>query len=326
MISREMVVKKFIEDTLYSSLKPYSEVDCVDNVIDFIDPPHKFKLVRSHLGEISSLSVSPNGNFLASGSVDRSIIVRYLPSLDILRPLLYHHGWVLSLSWDKESKYLISGGSDGSIYVWDVYLGEIVWELYYHGDSVNGLSWSQHRNVIASGSSDSKVYIFDFINGKILLNLSLPSKVLDVKWNPKREILAIAAMDGFVHLYNFIDNSLNRLPYKHGLGTKRVDWDRNGELLVSVGYDGKLIVWDFTSDRLTSKIELSRGYITDAKFSPNGEILAASTSTGEIKIILNGEVVETIQVLGKLNVLDWDKDSKKLFAGGADGNIYIVSI
>ncbi|MEZ4607675.1 MAG: hypothetical protein R2865_12985 [Deinococcales bacterium] len=82
---------------------------------------------------ILSLSYSPDGKTLASGSSDNSIILWDSSTGEKLRTLAGHTGYVLSVSYSPDGKTLASGSSDNrAIILWDSSTGEKLRTLAGH--------------------------------------------------------------------------------------------------------------------------------------------------------------------------------------------------
>ena len=76
-------------------------------------------MLRGHSGDVLDLSWSPDQRFLASCSVDNTIVVwnaRDLPQR--LSTVTGHKGLVKGLTWDPVGKYLASQSDDHSIRIW----------------------------------------------------------------------------------------------------------------------------------------------------------------------------------------------------------------
>lgn len=77
--------------------------------------------LRAHSGDILDLSWSPADNWLASCSVDNSIIIwNALKWSEIVTVLRGHTGLVKGVTWDPIGKYLASQSDDKSLRVWRV--------------------------------------------------------------------------------------------------------------------------------------------------------------------------------------------------------------
>ncbi len=77
--------------------------------------------LRAHSGDILDLSWSPADNWLASCSVDNSIIIwNALKWPEIVTVLKGHTGLVKGITWDPIGKYLASQSDDKSLRIWRV--------------------------------------------------------------------------------------------------------------------------------------------------------------------------------------------------------------
>lgn len=75
--------------------------------------------LRSHSGDILDVAWSPHDAWLASCSIDNSIVIwNALKFPEVITVLRGHSGMVKGVSWDPIGKYLASQGDDKSLRVW----------------------------------------------------------------------------------------------------------------------------------------------------------------------------------------------------------------
>lgn len=102
-----------------------------------------------HAEAVISVSFSPDGKHLASGSGDTSVRFWDISTQTPQYVCKGHKNWVLCISWSPDSTKLASACKDGKIIVWDPFNGkQIGKEMIGHKQWVTSLSWEPyHKNV-----------------------------------------------------------------------------------------------------------------------------------------------------------------------------------
>jgi serine/threonine protein kinase len=107
--------------------------------------------LRGHGGPVWSVTFSPDGKFLASGSDDTTVKVWDVGSWREVATLRGHQGWVFSVSFSPDGKFLASGDLDNTVKVWDVGSWREVATLRGHQGWVFSVSFSPDGKFLASG-------------------------------------------------------------------------------------------------------------------------------------------------------------------------------
>ena len=77
--------------------------------------------------EVLAVTWSPDGKRLASGSVDKTVMIwDVLTGAPIGSPLNGHTGRVTAVAFSPDSKFVASGSTDRSVRLWDVQKGAIM--------------------------------------------------------------------------------------------------------------------------------------------------------------------------------------------------------
>ncbi len=116
-----------------------------------------------HSGEVFACRFDPAGHLIASGSMDRSILLwRTYGSCDNYGILKGHRAAVLDLAWSRSSEYIFSASADTTVASWDLESGLRIRRHEGHTEIVNALAAiPRGEEVLISGSDDGCVGVWD---------------------------------------------------------------------------------------------------------------------------------------------------------------------
>ena len=119
--------------------------------------------LTGHSGEVFAARFDPTGQCIASGSMDRSILLwRSSDTCENYGILTGHKQAVLDLHWSRDSKVLFSASADMYLASWDVETGERIRRHPGHEEVINCMDVSKRgEEVLVSGSDDGYIGIWD---------------------------------------------------------------------------------------------------------------------------------------------------------------------
>lgn len=117
--------------------------------------------LQGHSSTVRSVSVSPDGKTLASGSDDNTIKLWNLETGKEIHTLNGHSNSVLSVSFSPDGKTLASGSSDNTIKLWNLETGQEIRTFNGHSDLVMSVSFSPDDKTLASGSNDDTIKLWN---------------------------------------------------------------------------------------------------------------------------------------------------------------------
>lgn len=123
--------------------------------------------LRGHSDTVTGLTLSMDGNFLLSNSMDstmRSWDIRpYAPQERCMRMFMGHQRNfemnLLRCSWSPDGKRVAAGSADRFVYVWDSHSSQLLYKLPGHAGCVNEVSFHPKESIIVSCSSDKQIYL-----------------------------------------------------------------------------------------------------------------------------------------------------------------------
>ena len=164
-----------------------------------------------HTSDINSICFSPDGNFVVSGSSDKTLILWDFATSEEVISFYGHKGAITSVGFSCDGKYIISGSTDSTVRIWDVGTGKEIRRFYGHAQVVNSVCFNPDRNYAMSGSYDGTIKIWDILTGKEIRSIKGHSgDVLAVAFTPDGKYILSGSADGTIK--KWMNNFVNIIP------------------------------------------------------------------------------------------------------------------
>lgn len=166
-----------------------------------------------HTDSVAKVSISPDGNLLASCSADKSgRIWNVSDDNGFCVAILYGHSHGVSdICWHPHQQYVATGADDMTLGVWDVETGSRLRTMEGHTHFLYCCKFHKHGNVLVSGSLDESVRFWDIRSGQCIKAIpahSDPVTSVDFSWDGT--MLASSSSDGLCRLWDFGTGQLLR--------------------------------------------------------------------------------------------------------------------
>jgi WD40 repeat protein len=305
----------------------YSSNSCV--LYQLTSRQEKQQLV-GHSRDVDTIAFHPGKSLLASGSLDKSIILWNLQTAQVqtLWPG-FRLNPINKIAFAPKSDLLAVGvgkfinisATDFAIDLRSIESGKIVKRLEGPQSSVNCLVFDSLGNRLAAATSNGITYVWDLLTDR---RSELKStNVREIAFLGKGEQLAIADTKGILTIHHLKEKQLvQKAVLKGGLECLAVAPDEQSLAIGSA--DGTLS--SFTIPRLESSFTLKEahtGAIRIVAFSPNGQLLASYGVDHKV-VLWNARTGDELCVFPqKLNVhsLAFDSDSVRLAICGTENSI-----
>ncbi len=251
---------------------------------------------HGHSNRVTTVAWSPDGRYIASGSLDQTVQVWAANPDDHVQPTIYrgHTAGVQAVAWSPASNRVVSGSVDKTVQVWNTFTGERVTLYRGHTDSVMSVAWSPDGQYIASGSQDGTVRVWEVATGKSkYVYRGHIASVNTIAWSRDSQRIASGASDKTVHI--LAATTGNRLYTYHGHTdtVSSVSWSPDGTFIVSGSWDKTVQVWHATTGAIVYKYhgynvqavttDMTKGVLPDiihaVAWSHNGKRIVAVTQT-----------------------------------------------
>ncbi|NCR02206.1 MAG: protein kinase [Microcystis aeruginosa L211-11] len=291
---------------------------------------HSFpdKTLTGHSDEVFSVAYSPDGRYLASGSIDKTIKIWEVATGKELRTLTGHSGGVFLVAYSPDGRYLASGSSDKTIKIWEVATGKelhtlTVYSYLYGADVV----YSPDGRYLASRSDDKTIKIWEVATGKELRTLTGHSgPVLSVVYSPDGRYLASGGglRDNTIKIWQVATGKVLRTLTGHSDWVLSVVYSPDGRYLAS-GSRQTIKIWQVATGKVLRTLTGHSDWVWSVVYSPDGRYLASgSYQTIKIWEVATGKELRTLTGhFDSVKSVVYSPDGRYLASGSGDKTIKI---
>ncbi|NES05687.1 MAG: WD40 repeat domain-containing protein, partial [Okeania sp. SIO2F4] len=245
--------------------------------------PQLLDSLAKHQDGVGSVTISPDGQTLASGSWDNTIKLWDLESGELQRTLTGHLQDVASVIF-LDQKTLLSASYDRTIKRWHLNTGELLssfnqspnFTFNGHSRNIECFALSPDGQVLASDSHDQTVKLWDIFTGQEIHTFCCHAEeVISIAFNQDGWILASGSMDGGIKLWDLKQRKLKKTLYSDLGWVISLAFSPDGKTLFSGSQNGKIEKWDLDSGKRIDTLDGHSGAVFSLAFSPDGQTLAS---------------------------------------------------
>ena len=241
--------------------------------------------LQGHTDEVFSVSFSPDGTTLASGSADGTIKLWDVAKRQNIATLVEGHtSWIKSIAFSPDGKTLASGANDRTVKLWDVATRTNIATLVEgHTSWIKSIAFSPDGKTLASGANDRTVKLWDVETRTNIATLAgHTSTVMSVSFSPDGKTLASGAFKGF-KLWDIMTRTNIATFEGHTNYVSSVSFLPDGKTLASGAWDGTVKLWDIMTRTNTATLD-QKGLVSSVSFSPDWKTLASGSRDGTVKL------------------------------------------
>jgi len=265
-------------------------------------------VLSEHKADVYRMALSPDGQKLASPSLDKTVRIWDITKRKHPRTLTFekHKGNPNCVAWSPKKQVLASAGvyygfyfNPGyPIHLWNSETGELIRILKGHTNSVNSIAWSPDGNILASASSDwyFGIRLWNVETGEQVKNLRGHEYAVEsVAWSPDGRTLCSGSQDGTVRLWNAktgkeisVFNVQDRVDC--------VAWSPNGKHIAAGTHDKIVRIWNPETGQQTNILEAHTDPVVSVSFFDNGRLLGSLSVNGTVVIWRTDTWIEVAHV------------------------------
>ena len=255
--------------------------------------PWHIASLSGHTDGVSSVSFSPDGSSIASGSADGTLKLWDVATGQIISTLSGHTDGVSSVSFSPDGSSIASASWDDRVKLWDVATGTniatFIDDPLYRG--VPSLSFSPDGTTLASGSADGTIELWDVATGTNIATFaeSHPAGRFvfsSLSFSPGGSTLASGSLGGMVELWDVATgtNIATLVAVPKWASIMSVSFSPDGSTLASGLRNGMIELWDVATGQKLATFTGHTDGVSSVSFSPDGSTLASGSLDGTIQL------------------------------------------
>ncbi len=294
---------------------------------------------EGHTDSVSSLTFSPNGRTLVSGSMDNTIRLWNPDTGAHTNTLIEHTEGVTSVAYSVNGNVLASVGWDHTIRYWNPHTGHLITSNNRHENALIDVALTSVVAVdpngesywFATGGLDNDVWLWHG-SGIIpdLTKHALPGHTNDVSsvdFSAGEAILASGSYDNTVRLWNANEQKHISTLIGHTDFVTSVAFSPDGQILASGSRDNTVRLWDIENYVTIAILDGHSDWVLAVAFSPDGQTLASGGNDRTIRLwdVATHKTTDTLRGhTDGITTVAFSPDRKTLAsAGGRDNSVYV---
>ncbi len=295
-----------------------------------LHPALPLSTYQGHVAAVSALAWSPDGTYIVSAGVDKTVQVWDVNSGKCIHVYYGHVAAVSAVTWSPDSAYIASGSLDKMVRVWNVASGKDCYIYYGHVAAVSAIAWSPDGAHIASGSWDKTIQVWRASNGEHISTYREHTELVSaVAWSPHGTSIASGSWDHTVQVWD-ATSGVHHCTYRgHSEPVYAVAYcpepfssiTGHSTPIASGGHETSVQIWD--ADTLSHYFNYS-GHatsITALAWSPDSTRVASGSADGTIQVwdAATGKHHYTYSGhSSQVSALAWSPDSTRIASSSWD--------
>jgi WD40 repeat protein len=286
---------------------------------------------------VTSVAFSPDGQYLASGSKDRSVKVWRMSNGTLASSRSDHTQPVNSVAFSPNGQWLASGSNDDTAKLYRTSDWGLVQTFTGHANDVLSVAFSPDSNRLATGSWDGTVRLWNITNARLPLSLMHGSNVFCVAFSRDGRLLASGANDHSIKLWDLKRSVLVDTLLGHSAPVLTLAFTPDSQLLASGSWypEYAIKVWGQSPTGPTASNGLNpltqllftvtnhSSSINELIFTPNDKLISGADTTARFWERLNGRFLRMINAATSVTSMAVSPDGQLIALPGANHTVKI---
>jgi WD40 repeat protein/tRNA A-37 threonylcarbamoyl transferase component Bud32 len=246
---------------------------------------NRIRILDGHGGHITSLAFSSDGTWMASASVDNTIILWNILDGKSIATLRGHDKPISKVLFHPDGRCISASNEEGTIKFWNASTGAELLNIQEEGLQAIALSPDGRQLAVVS----DKLRLRDARNGQVVATLrDSPQRATSIAFSPDGQVVAVSDGEGRILLLEVGTGHLTLSLLAHITHVNSVCFSPDGRYLASAGSDGLVKIFHVKNGR---EFLVLRGHdlqnnqeVRSVAFSSDGTRLVSGDAGGSVLV------------------------------------------
>ncbi len=241
-------------------------------------------LQTGHAMSVEAMAFSPDGKWLASGSIDNTVRLWEVATGREVRTFSGHTKAVKAVAFSRDGRLLASGSIDDTTRLWNLDTGREMQRLQGCG-SVSALALSDDGRLIASGNMEKSIKLWDRTTGQERNTLTGHQGLITaLVFSPDGNYLVSGSADNTIRLWDVASGRTTQTFKGHTDRIRAISFTSDGQVLASAADDGTVRIWKTSNPREQRTLQGNGKKVLSVAFIANAQQLISANANGAIKV------------------------------------------
>jgi WD40 repeat protein len=238
-----------------------------------------------HRHWVYCVAFSPDGQYIVSGSEDKTVRLWNLQGNPVGQPFQGHDDAVLSVAFSPDGQYVVSGSEDKTVRLWNLQ-GHLIRQLFQgYEDFITSVAFSPDGQYIVSGSNYGTLRLWDIEGNPHRQSFQGHEYfITSVAFSPDGQYIVSGSRDNTVRLWDIEGNPMGQPFQGHDAAVNSVAFSPDGQIIVSGSRDETVRLWDIEGNPIGQPFQGHDAAVNSVAFSPDGQMIVTGSDDKTVRL------------------------------------------
>ncbi|XP_070686333.1 POC1 centriolar protein homolog B [Pempheris klunzingeri] len=290
-----------------------------------LEDPTLERHFKGHKDTVTCADFNPNRKQLASGSMDKSLMIWNLSRKARAFRFVGHEDVITGVQFSPYGNLVATSSKDRTVRLWTPSIKAESTVFKAHMAAVRSVAFSHDGQSLVTASDDKSVKVWSVHRQCFIYSLNQHTNwVRCARFSPDGRLIASCGDDRSVRLWDTSTKHCINCFSDYGGSATFVDFNSSGTCIASSGADSSLKIWDLRTNKLIQHYQVHSAGINSFSFHPSNNYLISGSTDSTVKILdlLEGRLIYTLHGhKGAVMTVAFSRVGDLFASGGTDGQV-----